>query len=93
MKKSSVTLWKTHLKDLVEARAAMGNHSKATELRKLITHEHQRAMARRICFLYGKAKAGGVTSVLAPDDAGTLVEMTSKADLEQAIMTENESKY
>jgi hypothetical protein len=50
-------------------------------------------MARRIRYLYGKTKGGGVTSVIAPDEAGDLVEMTSKTDMERAIMVENESKY
>jgi hypothetical protein len=52
-------------------------------------------MARRIRYLYGKTKGGGVTTsvILAQDEAGDLVEMTSKTDMERAIMVKNESKY
>jgi hypothetical protein len=34
----------------------------------------------------------GVTSIIAPDEHGTFVEMTSKPDMELSIMTENETK-
>ena len=93
LKKSSIALRNTHLEDLAEARAAVGNHSRAMELRQLQTHEHQCAMARRIRHIYGKTKGGGVTSIFAPDEAGAYVEMTSKTDVERAIMEENESKF
>ena len=41
MKKSSVALRQTYLEDLAVARAATGNNSRATELRQLLTREHQ----------------------------------------------------
>jgi hypothetical protein len=50
-------------------------------------------MARRIRYIYGQVKSGGVTSVIAPDETGGRMEMTSKSDMERAIMAENESKY
>jgi hypothetical protein len=62
------------------------------ELRQLHTQEHQRALARRIRHLYGTLQ-GGVTSVIAPNMHGDLVEKTAKSDMETAIMIENESKY
>jgi hypothetical protein len=92
LKKSSLALRQTHLEELAEARAAVGNNPKATELRQLHTREHQRALARRIHHLYGTLQ-GGVTSVIAPNMHGDLVEMTAKSDMETAIMIENESKY
>jgi hypothetical protein len=93
LKLSNHSLRKTYLEDLAEARAAAGNNSTATKIRQLQTNEHQRAMARRIRYIYGEFRNGGVTSVIAPDETGTLMEMTSKQDMEHAIMTENESKY
>jgi hypothetical protein len=36
---------------------------------------------------------GGVTSVIAPNSTGTLVEMTAKEDMEKAIMEENIQKF
>jgi hypothetical protein len=45
IKKSSQALRQTHLEDLAEAKAALGNMTKASALRQLQTHEHQRAMA------------------------------------------------
>jgi hypothetical protein len=50
-------------------------------------------MARRIWYIYGQVKSGDVTSVIAPDELGGQMEMTSKSNMEQAIMAENESKY
>jgi hypothetical protein len=38
-------------------------------------------------------KLMGVTSVLAPDGTGSYEELTSKSDMECAIMKENESRY
>jgi hypothetical protein len=95
IQESSIILRKTHhLEDLAEARDAVRNNTnKATELRQLQEHKHQRSMARRRRYLYGKTKGGGITSVIAPDEAGDLVEMTSKTDMERAIMVENKSKY
>ena len=93
MKKSSQALRQTHLEELAEAKAALGHTTKASVLRQLQTHEHQRAMARRIRYIYGSNRAGGVTNVIAPDDTGNMVEMTAKEDMEQAIMAENESKF
>jgi hypothetical protein len=93
LKQSSKVLCQTHLEDLAEAKAAIGNVTKASAICQLKFHDHQRAMAHHIRYIYGASCAGGVSSVLAPDETGTLVEMTSKSDMEQAIMTENESKF
>jgi hypothetical protein len=49
--------------------------------------------ARRIQYIYGTTKGGGVTSVIAPDGTGSYEELTSKSNMERAIMEENESKY
>jgi hypothetical protein len=45
LRKSSWSLRQSHLEDLAEAKAAIGNTTKAAALRQLLTHEHQRAMA------------------------------------------------
>jgi hypothetical protein len=81
------------LEDLAAAKAAVGNTSKAAALRQLQTHEHQRSTARRVRYIYGNLRLGGVTSVIAPDSTGTLVEMTKKEDMEKAIMEENIQKF
>jgi hypothetical protein len=41
LKRSSNALHQTHLEELAEARAAVGNNSRATELRQLHTWEYQ----------------------------------------------------
>jgi hypothetical protein len=64
LKLSSSALRTTFLEDLAAAKASVGQNSIATELRQLQTHEHERAMARRIRYIYGTTKGGGVTSVL-----------------------------
>jgi hypothetical protein len=46
LKKSSWHLQQAHLEELAAAKVATGNTSKASALRQLQTHEHQRAMAR-----------------------------------------------
>jgi hypothetical protein len=93
LKLSSSALRTTFLEDLAAARSAAGHNSIATEICQLQTQEHQRSMARRICYIYGTSKGGGVTSVIAPDGTGSYVELTSKSDMECAIMDENERKY
>ena len=93
LKKLSWSLQQTHLEDLAAAKAAVGNTSKAAALRQLQTHEHQRAMAHRVRYIYGNLRMGGVTNVIAPDSTGTMVEMTAKEDMEKAIMEENVQKF
>jgi hypothetical protein len=85
LRKSSWSLRQSHLEDLAKAKAAIGNTTKAAALRQLQTHEHQRAMARRVQYIYGNLCLGGITSVIAPDDMGTMVEMTSKEDMERQL--------
>jgi hypothetical protein len=52
LKKLSWSLRQTHLEDLAAAKAAVGNTSKAAALHQLQTHEHQRATARRVQYIY-----------------------------------------
>jgi hypothetical protein len=53
LKKSSWSLRQMHLEDLAAAKAAIGNTSKAAALHQLQTHEHQRATACRMQYIYG----------------------------------------
>ena len=41
LKKNSSALHRTFIEELAAARTATGNHSQATELLQLLTHEHQ----------------------------------------------------
>jgi hypothetical protein len=50
-------------------------------------------MARRVRYVYGNLHMGGVTSVLALDDNGVMIEMTEKGDMEKAIMEKNEKSF
>lgn len=93
LKLSSSALRTTFLEDLAAARSAAGHNSIATKIRQLQTQEHQRSMVRQIRYIYGTSKGGGITSVIAPDGTGSYVELTSKSDMERAIMDENERKY
>ena len=61
LKKNSFALCQTFIEELAAACAAIGNHSQATELLQLLTHEHQRALAWRIRHIYGQTKNYGVT--------------------------------
>jgi hypothetical protein len=70
----------------------VSNNSKATELQQFYTWEYQSALAWRIRHLYDNLQ-GGITSVIAPNMHGDLVEMMAKSDMVTAIMIENESKY
>jgi hypothetical protein len=91
--KSTETTRTSWLTSLCEARAADGNLTKEQELKNMIRTEEQRRNARIICRVNGKLQSGSVTSVVAPDDNGIWKEVTSKVDMEQALLDENKRRF
>ena len=68
------------------AKAEAGNLSKEQELLNMRRREEQRRNARIIRSVNGKLRSGSVTSVVAPDEMGKWVEVTSKHEIERAII-------
>ena len=88
--KVSVASRKSWLESLCEAKAEAGDLSKEQELRNRIRIEDQRRNARIISRVNGKLRSDSVTSVVAPDSSGNLVEVTDKEAIERALCNENE---
>jgi hypothetical protein len=93
IKGSHRSLRKTSLEKRAEAIAAQGNQKKATVLRCIREREKQRNTAHKIRYLRGKVNTGSTTMVTVHDEAGNRFDLTSKEDIEQAIMKSNEEKY
>ena len=75
---------------MAKARAEEGDLDAEVELRNLKHREQQRQEARMIRRVNGRLKGGAITSVCAPDGQGGRTEMTTKAEMERALLTENE---
>ena len=83
----------TFIEGLAQARAQLNDTTQADELRKMRRIEEQRRSARVIKFVNQKLTRGGISSVLAPMEDGTWVEMTTKEDIEQACLDEDERRF
>ena len=83
----------TFLENLAHARAQAAGGQPETQLRQMIHQEHIRNSFRQIKFALGTLTRSGVTSVKEPQPDGTVTEYTSKEEVEQACMRENERKY
>lgn len=83
---------KTYRERLAKAKAAEGNTKAATELRNIQHREMQRKTARRIKRALRKNVRAGTTKVQVMEN-GTMQELTSKSDMEKAILQENEDKF
>ena len=75
------------------AKAEAGNLSKEQKLLNMRRREEQRRNAWIIRSVNGKLRSGSVTSVVAPDAMGKWVEVTSKHEIERALLVENERRF
>jgi hypothetical protein len=87
-----VTLHEGHLQALAEAIALEGNKDQARILKDLRTREFQCTTARRIRFLHGKFISGSTTTVTVTNTEGNLQDLTSKTEIENAILANNKAK-
>ena len=71
LKKQVVQLREQWLEDLAEAMTKDGNTTQATKLEQLKRTEEQRRTARKIKYLRGKLKTGGVTFITLEEPGGT----------------------
>ena len=85
-------LHKTYREKLAQGRATEGNSTAASELKKMIHRERQRQTARRVRRAVGKSRGAGTTKVQVVR-GGRLTEITSKSEMENAILQENEEKF
>ncbi len=93
IKKNDKATRDTFQDNLAEALAAEGNLKKATVQKVLKHREKQRATARKIKFLRGKLKTGSTMMVSVQSADGSSQDITSKFEMEQAIMMNNQEKY
>jgi len=93
LKANHVQLRKTALENLAEACAIQGNTSKKKMIKQLQLREKQRSMARKIRFLQGKLRVGSTTLVTVQDAEGNTIELTTKQDIEKAIVKNNKDKF
>jgi hypothetical protein len=93
IKKDHIAKRQTHLEELAEALAEVQNINKSNMLRQLRKREHQRAVARKIRYLQGKAAKVSTTVVTIESPEGGCKDITDKSEIEEAIMKSNEAKF
>jgi hypothetical protein len=81
------------LEKRAEALAAEGNVTKEKMLAIIRHREKQRATARKIKFLRGKLIRNSTTMVTVQSEQGISKDLTEKADIEVAIMKNNQAEY
>ena len=70
-----------------------GNLNKETMICLLQQRERQRSAARKIRFLRGKLSTGSTTLVTIQDEQGHWIDLTSKHEIEKAIVQNNSEKF
>jgi hypothetical protein len=93
IKKDHIAKRQTHLEELAEALAKEQNINKSNMLRQLREREHQRAVARKIRYLQGKAAKVSTTVVTIESPERGCKDITDKLEIEEAIMKSNEAKF
>jgi hypothetical protein len=93
LRKSAPGLRATYLDSVAEAWAIKGNQPKEKIIKTLKHREQIRASHKKIKFLRGKLARNTITMVTLMDDNLNLTDLTSKADIEKAILAENASKF
>jgi hypothetical protein len=93
LRKSAPELRATYLDSVAEAWAIKGNQPKEKIIKTLKHREQIRASHKKIKFLRGKLARNTITMVTLMDDNLNLTDLTSKADIEKAILAENASKF
>ena len=91
--KSNTARRETWLESVAGALAAEGKLTKEQCILNMRNRERQRRNARIIRRVNGKLRAGAVTSVIAPDRQGVWREVTSKKDVEDALIAENIRRF
>ena len=70
-----------------------GNSDKETKVRRLQQRERQRSSARKIRYLRGKLSTECTTLVTVQDEQGQWVDLTSKHEIEKAIVQNNQAIF
>ena len=83
----------TWLATVAGALAAEGKLTKEQHILNMRNRERQRRNARIIRRVNGKLRAGAVTSVIAPDRHGQWREVTTKREVEDALIEENIRRF
>jgi len=78
---------------LADAMEAAGTVKAAAHLRNMNRIEAIRTLFRNIRYMEGKMRAGASAQVTITNTDGSLSELTSKDDVEKAIIESNERKY
>jgi sensor c-di-GMP phosphodiesterase-like protein len=78
---------------LAAAKEDAGNIPAATHLRNMNRIESQRQLFRNIRYMEEKLMAGSTTQVTVTSPDGRTIELTTREEVEKAIMEENERKF
>lgn len=92
IKKCDVEIRKTYLEQKAEAAAKERNTDLATVYKQMITQERSRTLGRNVRYALGKVHGGGITKIDVMRGQNR-ISLTSKEEIEQAVMDENDDKY
>ena len=91
LKSSHLSLREGSLHEWATVLSLAGNSDKETKVRRLQQRERQRSSARKIRYLRGKLSTGSTTLVTVQQ--GQWVDLTSKHEIEKAIVQNNSDKF
>ena len=92
VRKDSKSIRQDFVDGLADAQAEAQNIPKETALKNIQHREAQRDSAQTVRYVLHKMHGGGTSMVIITRN-GVMVELTSKAEIERALLLENESKY
>jgi len=93
IKKQHKDLQQTYVDSLATSLAEANKWQQSKVIKQLQERESQRSNARQIRYLQGKIKSGSTTMVTLQMDDGTTVDLTSKDEVEKAIIKNNTEKF
>jgi hypothetical protein len=92
--KKNADVWRDdHILSLAEARADKKGTLVEAEQKALTHHARQKRQALRVKAVRNKLWQGGVIKLYTLNDDGTIRELTTKKEMEQACMIENEDRF
>ena len=92
-KNEATTRRETWLDELAGAVAAQGNTKKATILERLKRDEAQRRTFRKLKYLRGRLRGGGVAFLQTTGADGSIQDVTDKREMERLLLRANENKF
>jgi len=92
-KEQDCSLHREYRDRLAASRAAEGNGTAASHLKRMNKDEDQRQLFRKIKFREGKLGKTSTTNITVTSKHGETIELTKQGEIEAALLDVNESKY